>query len=458
MKCLVITYGCKQNENDSERIKGVLASMDGEFCDDEKHADIIVFNTCNVREGAANRLYGNIGALKALKQRNPGLIIVVCGCVTAEVDVQQKFKQSYPYVDIVIGTNSLHKLKDMLNEVLQKNMHTQDNSHTITKNKHAAIYALDEDFDIHEGIPQVRDCKFSATVPIMSGCNNFCTYCIVPYVRGRERSREAQNIIDEVTALSNDGCIEVTLLGQNVNSYKCPSTNINFATLLRRVNQVKGIKRIRFISSHPKDFNPEVISAMAECDNICPQLHLPFQSGSDIILNDMNRKYTRTDYINLITMARQAIPGLTITSDCIVGFPTETQADFDQTLDLIKTLKLDMLFTFIYSRRSGTKAAKYAFAMSKDEIKRNFDELVKTQNEISNQINQKMVGNVVEVLVEGVSKKNEAMYSGRTPGGKIVNFKADKLDSVDNAASLIGTLVNTKIISANTFAFIGEQV
>ncbi|MDR1100821.1 MAG: tRNA (N6-isopentenyl adenosine(37)-C2)-methylthiotransferase MiaB [Clostridiales bacterium] len=401
-KALVITYGCRQNLSDSEKIKGVLQNMNYEFCENPEDADLILFNTCAVRAGAEDRVYGNIGALKKLKLQNPGLIIAVCGCMTSQRRVAAKIKKSFPHVNLIFGTNSVHLLPQMLNNA--------ENTH---------IFHEREDDDVYENIPSLRENKIVANLPIMFGCNNFCSYCVVPYVRGRERSRKTEDIINEARILAARGYKELQLLGQNVNSY---SGDLNFPQLLSKLAKINGIERIRFISSHPKDFSPELISVMADNKKICKQLHLPFQSGSDRILKKMNRTYTRAHYVGLIESVRRAIPDIAISSDVIVGFPNEEQSDFEDTLSLINKLRLDMLFTFIYSKREGTPAAKMEPILSMEQTKSNFLRLTQAQAKISAEINGKLVGTVQDVLAEGYSKNNKDVYCGRTDGGKIVNF------------------------------------
>ncbi|GHV16223.1 tRNA-2-methylthio-N(6)-dimethylallyladenosine synthase [Clostridia bacterium] len=404
-KALIITYGCRQNTSDSEKIKGVLQSIGYEFCDKQIDSDLIIFNTCAVREGAEDRVYGNIGALKALKLKKPDLVIAICGCMAARSEVADKIKRSFSHVNLVFGTNAIHKLPQML-----------------AQSESGRVFAKEEDEEIYENLSTIHDSKVIANVPIMYGCNNFCTYCIVPYVRGRERSRNAEDIINEVRNLAKNGFKEILLLGQNVNSY---SSTIDFPELLLALSEIDGIARIRFLSSHPKDFSPKLITAMSRSSKICKQLHLPFQSGSDKVLEAMNRKYTRAHYIELINMARQAMPNIVISTDTIVGFPSETQADFEETLSLVQELRLDMLFTFIYSKRSGTPAADIPQILSNSQIKENFSRLLKAQEVISIAINKNLISSTQAVLVEGISKNSTSAYTGRTDGGKIVNFTSD---------------------------------
>jgi tRNA-2-methylthio-N6-dimethylallyladenosine synthase len=431
-KAMIITYGCKQNESDSEKIKGVLQSIGYELCEEQADADLIIFNTCAVREGAEDRVYGNVGALKSLKTRKPGLIIGVCGCMAARPEVADKFKHSFPHVNLVFGTNAIHNLPQMLEQASVRR-----------------VFATSEDEEIHELSEMVRDSKVTANVPIMYGCDNFCTYCIVPHVRGRERSRKAEDIVTEVKVLAEDGYKEILLLGQNVNSYN--DGDIGFPELLEKLCEIDGIRRIRFISSHPKDFSPELIRVMASNQKICKQLHLPFQSGSDKILADMNRNYTCAVYIESINAAREAMPGLVVSSDVIVGFPTEEQENFEDTLRLIEELRPDMLFMFIYSKRSGTPAAEMEQVMPEEQVKANFNRLLEMQKKIAGEINDGLVGKTYEVLATGMSKTDKNVYTGHTDGGKIVNFISENVVSE-------GEFIQVKITSATPWALGGESL
>jgi len=425
----VITYGCRQNVSDSEKIEASLEAQGYSIIDAPDEADLVIFNTCAVREGAEERVYGNIGALKPLKKRRPDMKIVVCGCMAARVEVQEKIKRSFPYVSLVFGTNDIHNLQELLEIASAKR-----------------TFKANDDERIYEIKARRRQGEVIANVPIMYGCNNFCSYCIVPYVRGRERSRASEAIFNEVRELAENGYKEVLLLGQNVNSY---NSDMDFSELLCKVSELDGIERIRFISSHPKDFSEKLIDVMVSNDKICNQLHLPFQAGSNKVLEDMNRGYTREQYIDLIKKARERMPDLAITSDIIVGFPTETQEDFEDTLKLVKELKLDSLFTFIYSKRSGTPASKMEFALSEEKIKANFERLLKVQEKISEEINAKLINTYQEVLVEGKSKNNEKMWQGRTDGGKIVNFESKE-------ETKTGVLVKVFIASSSPWALQGE--
>ena len=431
-RAMIITYGCKQNESDSEKMKGVLRGMGYEICEKQVDADLIIFNTCAVREGAEDRVYGNVGALKPLKIRKPELIIGVGGCMSARPEVAERLKKSFSHVSLVFGTNAVHDLPRLVAEA-----------------ERGRVFVGNENEEIHELVGAVRESKVIANVPIMYGCDNFCTYCIVPHVRGRERSRKVADIIEEVRGLAAEGYKEVLLLGQNVNSYK--DGGIGFPALLEEICKIDGIRRIRFTSSHPKDFSSELIRVMAENEKICKQLHLPFQSGSDKILSDMNRGYTRQQYIDSINAARAAMPKLVVSSDVIVGFPSETQEDFEDTLSLISELRLDHLFTFIYSKRSGTAAAEMESVLDEEQVKANFQRLLKEQERIGGEINGKLIGEVFEVLVEGMSKTDKSVYTGHTNGGKLVNFTSSE-------AINEGEMVQVRITDSTPWTLKGEKV
>lgn len=434
---MITTYGCQQNENDSERLRGMLREMGYGFTEDKEQADLILYNTCCVRENAELKVYGNVGALKHLKTKKPHMMIGICGCMMQQEHVVKQIKKKYRHVDMVFGTHTLYKFP----EILEKAMYE---SYTV-------IDILDTDGHIVEDIPIHREGSVKAWVSIMYGCNNFCSYCIVPYVRGRERSRKPDDVISEVKQLVAEGYKEITLLGQNVNSYgKDLDEPMDFADLLRKVNAVDGIKRIRFMTSHPKDISDKLIQAMSECENVCEQLHLPFQAGSNKVLDAMNRRYTKERYLELIQKAKEAIPGIALTSDVIVGFPGETNEDFEETLDVIKKVEFDSLFTFIYSPRKGTPAEKMPDVLSKGEKQANFQKLLDIQNEISFKKNKEYLGKTVEVLVEGFSKNNPQILTGRTRTGKIVNFTGDE--------KLIGELVHVTIESVQTWSLFGKAV
>jgi len=427
-KAHVITYGCKQNENDSEKIRGMLSGMGYTICTIVDEADVVIFNTCAVRDNAEQRVYGNLGALRALKDKKPDVLIGVCGCMAQQSHVAEHIKKRFPFVDFVFGTHAISRFPQILQNAKTERVFDID----------------DRDSEITEGIPHDRPSIVTSTVSIMYGCNNFCSYCIVPYVRGREKSRQPEDILREVESLAAQGCKEVTLLGQNVNSYSA----LDFADLLNMVSKIEGIRRIRFISSHPKDLTDKLIDTMATNPKVCKQLHLPFQAGSSKVLKDMNRGYSKEEYLSLIKKVKEKIPYIALTSDVIVGFPTETQQDFEETIEVVCRVEFDMLFTFIYSKRKGTPAEHMAPVLAPDDVKRNFERLVAVQNEISGRKNKALEGSIQEVLVEGTSKNNANMLTGRTDGGKIVNFQG--------GIELVGKMVNVKITKSATWSLIGS--
>jgi tRNA-2-methylthio-N6-dimethylallyladenosine synthase len=437
LKYFIETWGCQMNEEDSEKLSGMLKSQGYTRTEVKEEASIIIFNTCCVRENAELKVYGNLGALKALKRKNPDLIIAVCGCMMQQEGMAQSIIKKYPFVDIIFGTHNSYKFPEYLNRVKQE--------------EKSIIEIINKAEGIVEGLPVDRESDIKAFVTIMYGCNNFCTYCIVPYVRGRERSREPEEIEKEIVDLVSKGYKEITLLGQNVNSYgKTLSDDMNFAKLLRRINNIEGIERIRFMTSHPKDLSQEVIDAIAECDKICEQFHLPVQSGSSRILNKMNRHYDREQYSELIKRIKMAVPNAAITTDIIIGFPGETEEDFQDTLSLVKEVEYDSAFTFIYSKRKGTPADEMEEQIE-DSIKHDrFNRLVDVVNEISAKKNKEYCDKIVEVLVEGFSKNDSSKLMGRTRTGKLVNFAG--------SADSIGKLVNVKITEALSFSLNGEQV
>ena len=432
----IVTYGCQMNEEDSEKMSGMLKSMGYEKTENRDEASIIIFNTCCVRENAENRVYGNLGELKKVKKRNPNLVIAICGCMMQQEGMADKILKTFPYVDIVFGTHNAYKFPEYLNRVKTEGVQVKE--------------ILDKETKIVEGIPIDRESSIKAFVTIMYGCNNFCTYCVVPYVRGRERSRKSEDILNEIKDLVSKGYKEVTLLGQNVNSYgKGLEEDINFAKLLRKVNQIEGLERIRFMSSHPKDLTEEVIMAVKECDKVCEQIHLPVQSGSDTMLKAMNRHYDRATYLSLVNKIKEEIPGCSITTDIIVGFPGESEEDIQDTIDLVKEVKYDSAFTFIYSRRNHTPADKMENQIPEEVKHERFNRLVEAVNENVIRGNKFYEGKTVEVLVEGPSKTDETKLMGRTRNGRLVNFSCED-------KNLIGKLVNVKINRAQPFSLIGE--
>ncbi|HHD2603868.1 TPA: tRNA (N6-isopentenyl adenosine(37)-C2)-methylthiotransferase MiaB [Clostridium perfringens] len=433
----ISTYGCQMNEEDSEKLSGMLKSQGYERTENKEEASIIIFNTCCVRENAENKVFGNLGQLKQLKKKNPNLVIAICGCMMQQVGMADKVLKTFPYVDIIFGTHNAHKFPEYLHRVLQEGVQVKE--------------ILNKEEGIVEGLPIDRKSDVKAFVTIMYGCNNFCTYCIVPYVRGRERSRKSEDIIKEIEELVSQGYKEITLLGQNVNSYgKGLEEDIDFAGLLRKVNEVKGLERVRFMTSHPKDLSDYVIMAIKECDKLCEQVHLPVQSGSSRILKEMNRHYDREYYLDLVKKIKSEIPDVTLTTDIIIGFPGETEEDFLDTLRLCEEVGYDSAFTFIYSRRNHTPADKMENQIPDDIKHDRFNRLVEAINKKVVIKNKEYEGKVVEVLVEGPSKNDETKLTGRTRNGKLVNFAGDE--------KLVGELVNLKIVRAQPFSLIGEIV
>lgn len=436
-KYLIETWGCQMNEEDSEKLAGMLRSMDYEETLFRDKADVIIFNTCAVRENAELKVYGNLGALKALKKQNPDMILAVCGCMMQQKGVPEEILRKYKQVDIVFGTHNAHKFPEYLERARTENVQVCE------------IY--EKETEIVEGIPIVRDSSVKAYVTIMYGCNNFCTFCVVPYVRGRERSRKPEDILNEIRQLVARGYKEVTLLGQNVNSYGLNlEESISFAELLRRVNEVEGLERVRFMTSHPKDIHEDVIRAISECDKVVEQVHLPVQSGSDRLLKKMNRNYTREKYMAIVDELKRNIPDVALTTDIIVGFPGETEEDFLETLRLVEEVKYDSAYTFIYSRRKYTPADRMEEQVPEDIKHDRFNRLVEVINRNSIAINKTYQDKTVEVLVEGKSKNNEEFMQGRTRTGKAVNFPGDE--------TLTGKLVQVRITQARSFSLMGELV
>lgn len=431
----VLTYGCQQNENDSERLRGMLREMGYAFTQDKQSADLIVFNTCAVRENAELKVYGQVGALKHLKRQKPGLKIALCGCMMQQEYAAGYIKRKYPHVDMVFGTHAIYRFPEILYQAMQEER---------------VFDTADDPGRIAEGVPMEREGTVKSGVSVMYGCNNFCSYCIVPYVRGRERSRSREEILKEIQGLADTGYREIMLLGQNVNSYgKDLGGGFDFADLLGAAAGVPGIDRIRFMTSHPKDISEKLIRMMAENKTVCNQLHLPFQSGSNRILAAMNRRYTREHYLDLIRLARSYMPDVALSSDVIVGFPGETEEDFCQTLDLVEQVRFDGLFTFLYSKRRGTPAEKLPDDTPHAVKQERFDRLLELQNRISKEINDSFVGRTVEVLAEGPSKTDPSVMTGRTEGNKVVNFPGTK--------DCIGKLVPVKIHDAHTWSLTGEM-
>ena len=442
LKYNILTMGCQLNENDSEKLCGMLEEMGYSKTDNIEESDVIVFNTCCVRENAEDKLFGKLGEVKKIKEKN-GAIIAIGGCMMQEKHIVEKLKKSYPFVDVFFGTHTLHKFPEDVYKALINNKKIED--------------IIDIDGEVIEGFPIKRDDNIKASVLIMNGCNNFCTYCIVPYVRGRERSRRAQDILKEVQDLANKGYKEITLLGQNVNSYMRYERENglevgmvdSFAKLLVEVNKIHGIERIRFVSPHPKDFTDDVIEAIKNSDKVCKIIHLPLQSGSTNILKAMNRKYTKEQYLGLVEKIKKAMQDIEFTTDIIVGFPGETEEDFENTLDVVRKVKFEQVYMFIYSRRVGTPADKMENQVPEEIKHKRFDRLKEL---VENQIienNKKYVGTRQKVLVEGKSKTNKEVLTGRTETNKVVNFEGNE--------ELIGKIVDLNIVSEHVWYLKGEK-
>ena len=444
LKYSILTMGCQLNENDSEKLCGMLEKMGYTRTEDVQEADINLFNTCCVRENAEDKLFGKLGELKRIKEKK-GTIIAIGGCMMQEKHITDKIKESYPFVDIIFGTHTLYKFPEDLFRAMEEKRKIED--------------VLDIDGEIHEGLPIKRNSNIKASVTIMNGCNNFCTYCIVPYVRGRERSRSPRAIIEEVRELAKKGYKEITLLGQNVNSYlrvekekkiefeEYEGVN-SFATLLHALNKVDGIERIRFVSPHPKDFTDDVIDAIATCEKVCKLVHLPLQSGNTKVLKEMNRKYTKEQYLELVEKMKKTIPNLTLSTDIIVGFPGESDEEFEDTLDIVKKVKFEQVYMFIYSRRVGTPGDRMPNQIPEDVKHKRFNKLKELVESQIEENNQKYVGTIQKVLVEGTSKTNENMLTGRTDSNKVVIFEGDK--------SLINKIINLKIASEHMWYLKGN--
>lgn len=431
------SMGCQMNDHDSEKISYILENMGYKPTDNKKDSDLIIFNTCLVRENAELKVYGQLGSLKNMKRENPDLIIGVCGCMPQREDIRDYITKKIKHVDLIFGTNNIHKLPQLINTHIQTGKTVVD--------------IIEDSREILEDINYNRKYSYKAFVNIMYGCNNFCTYCIVPYTRGREYSRYPKDILKEIEFIAEEGCKEVTLLGQNVNSYgKTLDNPMTFAELLREVNKIEGIERIRFMTSHPKDMSKELIYAMRDCEKVCEHLHLPVQSGSNRLLEKMNRKYTVEHYLELIEKVKKEIPNIALTTDIIVGFPGETEKDFQDTLDLIKRVKYDSAFTFLYSIREGTIAAKMKDQIPDDLKHERFQRLLDTLYPIFYENNEKYKNRIVEVLVEDISKTDDKVLSGRTRANKLIHFKGDK--------DLIGKFVNVKVTGFNTFTMEGKIV
>ena len=445
LKYTILTMGCQLNENDSEKICGMTEKMGYTKTQNQNDADLAIFNTCCVRENAEDKLFGKLGELKKLKEQK-GIIIAIGGCMMQEKHIIDKIKESYPFVDIVFGTHTLHKFPEDLYKSIQEKRKIED--------------VIDIDGEIYEGLPIKRDSNIKASVTIMNGCNNFCSYCIVPYVRGRERSRNPRDIINEVRELAKQGYKEITLLGQNVNSYLRVEKEKNiefeeyegvnsFATLLIAINKIDGIKRIRFVSPHPKDFTDDVIDAIAKCEKVCKLVHLPLQSGNTKVLKEMNRKYTKEQYLNLVEKMKNKIPNLTLSTDIIVGFPSETDEEFEDTLDVVRKVKFEQVYMFIYSRRVGTPGDKMENQVPDDIKHVRFDKLKSLVESQIEENNKKYIGTIQKVLVEGESKNNKEMLTGRTDSNKVVIFEGSK--------DLINKIINLEIVSEHMWYLKGKK-
>lgn len=433
--CCVTTFGCQMNARDSEKLAGILEKAGYELIEDED-ADFVIYNTCTVRDNANQRVYGRLGHLNSLKKKNPHKKIALCGCMMQEPSVIEKIKKSYRFVDLIFGTHNIYKFAELL-----VNMFEADDM----------VIDIWENADkIVENLPVERKYPFKSGINIMFGCNNFCSYCIVPYVRGRERSRAPEDIIDEIKSLVAEGVVEVMLLGQNVNSYgKNLNTPITFAQLLREIEKIEGLRRIRFMTSHPKDLSDDLISVMKNSDKICRHLHLPLQSGSSRILKAMNRRYTKEQYLELAEKIRKEIPDISLTTDIIVGFPGEEPCDVDETIDVIKKVKYDNAFTFIYSKRSGTPASAMENQVPEEVIKEGFDRVLKVVQDTARERVSRLQGQTLEALVEEVNEQNKGLLTGRLSNNIIVHFEGDK--------NLIGQIVPVYLKECHGFYYLGEM-
>lgn len=434
-RAFVDTYGCQQNEADSEKLRGMLREMGYDFTRDEREADVIVINTCAIREHAEKRVLGNVGALTHTKRANPDQIIALCGCMVQQPEMAEKLRRSYRQVDLVFGPHVLWRFPEFLDKILRER---------------GRIFSIDDsEGAVVEGLPSSRDSGIKAWLSIMYGCNNFCSYCIVPYVRGRERSRSVDAILEEARELVKAGYKDITLLGQNVNSYgKDLEERVDFSDLLREINKIDGDFLVRFMTSHPKDAGEKLFSTMAACEKVAKHIHLPFQSGNDRVLRAMNRGYTQAEYLNLVSLARKYMPDVVLTSDIIVGFPGETEKEFEDTLHVVEQAQFDALFTFIFSKRNGTKAAEMPDPVTRGEKQRWFGRLLELQNRISERKHALYVGSMQRVLVDGKSDDVRYPLTGRTNGGRLVRLTGEE--------SLIGNYVLVEITGSNTWALYGE--
>ena len=433
----VVTFGCQMNARDSEKLEGILEAVGYQKTEQEERADFVIYNTCTVRENANQRVYGRLGYLGKQKKKHPHMMIALCGCMMQESHVVEKLKKSYRFVDLIFGTHNIFRFAELLCQAM---------------NSDRMVVDIWKDTDqIVEDLPVDRKYSFKSGVNIMFGCNNFCSYCIVPYVRGRERSRNPEDILKECRTLAADGVTEVMLLGQNVNSYgKNLNPPVTFASLLSQVEQIPGIKRIRFMTSHPKDLSDELIQVMSQSQKICSHLHLPLQSGSSRILKKMNRRYTKEQYLELVDRIRAAVPDISLTTDIIVGFPGETEEDFQETLDVVRKVRYDSAFTFIYSKRSGTPAAIMEDQVPPEVVKDRFDRLLQLVQEISRQMSSRFTGTVQEVLTEEINGQDPALVTGRMSNNLLVHFPGD--------ASMIGSYRKVRLDECKGFYYMGTLV
>lgn len=476
----IITFGCQMNEHDSENLAGMLTNLGFEEAAVRKEADLVIINTCSIRENADKRFFGTLGQLKKMKEKNPEFVACVCGCMMQQEHITDTIKEKYPWVDLIFGTHNIHRFPELLDEIIASSGDLEatysEQRNALSNQRTARVTGSAESVTVKkskrqakrkkikeiwgeggppvENLPSKRKLSHKAYVNIMYGCNNFCTYCIVPYTRGRERSRDSEEILKEVRALALDGVKEITLLGQNVNSYK---GTIDFADLIYAINDIEGIERIRFMTSHPKDLSDKLIQAYGDCDKLCKYVHLPIQSGSNRILDLMNRRYTAEAYLTLVEKLRSVVPDIAISTDIIVGFPGETEEDFQETLDLCQRVQFDAAFTFLYSIRKGTPAEKFLDQVHEDVKHHRFNRLTEVLGESGNTKNKAYLGRVVKVLVDGESKK-KGMLTGRTDSFKIVNFPGNHKATASGKDPNIGKIVSVRITETNPFSLNGELV
>ena len=435
LKCCVQTFGCQMNARDSEKLLGILQEIGYEPTESEE-ADIVVYNTCTVRENANLRVYGRLGQLRGLKRKNPHMIIALCGCMMQEKEVVEKIQKSYSFVDVVFGTYNIFKLAELL--------------YNRWESGKMVIDIWDSQKQVVEELPTVRKFPFKSGVNIMYGCNNFCTYCIVPYVRGREKSREPRDIIREIERLADDGVKEIMLLGQNVNSYgKTLDNPVSFAQLLKEIEEIDGIERIRYMTPHPKDFSEELLDVMSQSSKICNHIHFPLQSGSTRLLKAMNRQYTKEQYLNWVDKIREKLPDVSLTTDIIVGFPGETEEDFEDTLDVVRKAQFDSAYTFIYSKRTGTPAASMENQIPEDVVKERFNRLLETVGEVSHSISARYENTDTQVLVESLDDHEPGLVTGRMTNNMLVHFPG--------TADMIGKLVDVRLTECKGFYYMGKR-